>query len=147
MIQVRFKGWGRFNAGVQRPVVKRWLTEVRAKSQGAFARGMLGPHSGNVYRRRGGDHTASVNKSGAEFPANDSGRLLASLRSHQTRNEATIGTNMFYARFLREGTGIMKRRKMSDNALAAGARAAKPKSRGWIAFQKAKKGAHPVRGL
>jgi hypothetical protein len=108
---------------------------------------MLGPHSGRIYRRRGGRrHQASVNRPGAEYPANDSGRLLASLKSRQTKDSATIGTDAHYAKYLRTGTRKMARRKMSDHALTEGAEAAKGQSVGWVQWARGK-GARKARNL
>jgi phage gpG-like protein len=132
----KLKGWRAFGVNLRRPVINSWLRVVRAKSQEAFARGMLGNHTGQVYRRKGGrTHQASAP---GEFPANDTGGLLASLKSHQRKDEATIGTDTYYARFLRDGTRHMARRRMSDDALKAGRKAAADKSRGWIGFQRDK---------
>jgi phage gpG-like protein len=125
-----FKPWRKFYSQLQRPVIRGWLSAVRARAQQHFAAGMLGRHSGRIYRRRGGRrHQASAP---GEYPANDTGRLLASLKSRQAKDSVTIGTNVHYAKFLREGTRKMARRKMSDHALVAGAEQAKPRSRGWV---------------
>lgn len=138
MIELITTGFQRVKAVKQDHIINMWLREVRGKAQEAFARGMLGPHSGKVYMRRRGPHVASSNATRAEYPANDTGTLLASLKSRQTPNSATIGTNVYYARFLRGGTVKMARRKMTDDALLEGAKAAKHKSKGWIAFERAK---------
>jgi hypothetical protein len=74
------------------------------------------PKTGRFYRLRGGKmHQASAP---GEYPARRTGALSKSIRSHVGGAEATIGTTIFYGRFLRKGTSKMKRRKMSDTALA-----------------------------
>jgi hypothetical protein len=109
------------------------MNAVKEQSQRIFTDGMMGPHSGQIRSKRngGGRHQASA---AGEYPANDTGGLLASMRSRVTSSEVTIGTDVFYAKFLREGTGQMARRKMSDNALTEGGKRAKPFSRGWVAW-------------
>ena len=58
------------------------------------------------------------------WPNNRTGRLSASIRSEVTSDSVTIGTNTHYSGYLRNGTSRMARRKMSDNALEEGIRAA-----------------------
>ena len=135
MMAFSFKGWSKFFAQKNQRVVRSWLQTVGDQAQRVFTAGLLGAHSGQIYRRRGGTHRASAP---GEYPANDTGNLLASLRQKTSDTEATIGTNVFYAKFLREGTRKMARRKMSDNAIVEGAKRAKPASRGWVAWSKGK---------
>lgn len=131
MISFEFKGWRMFKAKKKPEVVRKWLHRVADEAQKVFTKGMRGRHSGQIYYRRGGSHQASAP---GEYPANDTGNLLASMKQHVTTREATIGTNVFYAKFLREGTGKMRRRKMSDNAMHEGAAKARPSFRGWVAW-------------
>lgn len=135
MIAFSFKGWSAFRAKKNPQVIRSWLQTVGDQAQKVFTAGLLGAHSGQVYYRRNGTHRASAP---GEYPANDSGNLLASMRQETSATEATIGTNVFYAKFLREGTRKMARRKMSDNAILEGAKRAKPASRGWVAWAKGK---------
>ncbi|QBQ72040.1 hypothetical protein Milano_017 [Agrobacterium phage Milano] len=58
-----------------------------------------------------------MNRALAEYPARDTGDLFRSAKKRVARDEMEVGTNMFYSRFLREGTSKMARRKMSDTAL------------------------------
>lgn len=133
MIIFEAKNWRRFGATKARPVLRRWLKAVLDESQAVFRAGMAGRHTGRIYRRRGGRlHQASVNRAGAEYPANDSGRLMASMKRAQKVDEATLGTDMYYAKFLAEGTRKMKRRRMSKEALMTGGVRARPKSKGWV---------------
>ena len=94
---------------------------------------MLGRHTGRIYRRKRGYHQASAP---GEFPANDTGRLLASMKRSVSSDEAKIGTNMFYAKYLREGTRKMARRKMSDDAIKEGVEVNKGRAKGWVAWRK-----------
>lgn len=131
MISFSFKGWRQFSAKKKPQVIRSWLKRVGDEAQRVFTKGMMGRHSGQIYYRRRGTHQASAP---GEFPANDTGNLLASLRQNITATEATIGTNVFYAKFLREGTRKMARRKMSDNAMQEGAAKARPSFKGWVAW-------------
>lgn len=128
-MRLNFEGWGRLRAIVDRDIIKVWLGRVAEESENVFRAGMLGGHSGRIYNRRRGLHQASAP---GEYPANDSGALLESLRTRTTSTEATIGTNMRYSRWLRGGSRRMARRKMSDNALIEGAERASPSSRGIV---------------
>jgi phage gpG-like protein len=99
-------------------VVSRFLRETGDESERAFRRGMDGKHSGQRYRSKTkGWHRASAPM---EYPAVDSSDLRGSIGTRQGRDTITIGTGMFYAKFLRYGTSKMRRRKMSDHALQEG---------------------------
>lgn len=129
-----FSGWAKFSAKKDKALIRRWMTSVAAESEKIFKAGMKGQHSGVIaYRKGGGRFQRSAP---GEYPAVDSGALIASMKSQSTQDSATVGTNKFYAKFLREGTRKMARRKMSDNAIKAGGIEARPKSRGWIGWQK-----------
>lgn len=117
MIRLIFRPWRTFFARKDLRVVTRWLARVAVNSERIFKAGMRGGHSGRIYRRSGRYHQASAP---GEYPAVETGRLIASMRAHSTINEAQIGTNMPYSRWLRTGTRHMARRKMSQNALVEG---------------------------
>lgn len=131
MISFEFTGWHKFRAKKKPEVLRKWLGNVRDQAQRVFTAGMLGAHSGQIYYRRRGRHQASAP---GEYPAHDTGGLIGSMRSHVSATEVTIGTDIFYAKFLREGTGQMARRKMSDDAMREGGKKARPTSRGWVAW-------------
>lgn len=133
-----FKNWNEFGSTLNRPRISGWLGTVRKEAQDIFKAGMLnGPHTGRIYRRKGRLHRASVNSAEAEYPANDTGALLSSLKTRQTKDSATIGTNVFYSRFLRTGTSRMQRRRMSDNAMKESL--VKTQSlTGWVKFARGK---------
>lgn len=137
-MRLRIVGLKSFGVDFDRRVIRSYLTRVRRESRRIFTRGLTaGPHTGRVYARGAGTtHQASVNRSGAEFPHSDSGKLLASMRDRQTRDSAAIGTNVEHSLYLRQGTSKMKRRRMSVEALRDGAMLAKPASTGWMKFKK-----------
>lgn len=142
----RFEPWDAFGANLDRKTIRNWLTEVRKEARRVFTEGLRqGPHTGRIYARANGRfHQASINRARQEFPANDSGRLLASMKDRQTVDTAVIGTNTYYAIFLRMGTSKMRARRMSKEAMLAGAKEAQPHSKGWVKYRK---GVQRVRSL
>ena len=106
-----FTPWRSFKAFIDRQAKKIWLNKIANDAVTIFKKGMRGPHSGRVYR---GKRSSSP----GEYPASQSGRLIGSIRKQVTANEATIGSNVAHSIYLRNGTSKMKRRKMSDNAMA-----------------------------
>jgi hypothetical protein len=129
-----FKPWSYFSLGKQPEVVKNWLASVKTKSHKIFSDGMRGPHSGRIAIRQNGE--LFLRSTPSEYPAVDSGALIASLKGRQTATEVIIGTNVAHSLALREGLGGIARRKMSDNAIREGAAQAAPTSRGWVAWQR-----------
>lgn len=136
MIELTFDAWARFKVKRQQKVIRAWLLSVAKESEDAMRRGMKGPHKGNVAKRQ--DGSIFLRSTPDEFPAVDSGALIKTLRSMTSTNEATVGTNMFYSKFLREGTKHMKRRRMSDTALRIGRQKSAGNSRGWVELLKDK---------
>ena len=136
MLIFQLKAWERFWARKDNKIIRQYLKTVKDKSQEIFTKGMKGPHSGRIYRRKGGrTHQASAP---GEYPANDSGKLLASMKGRVTSTETTIGTDEYYAKWLRTGTkdGKLKRRKMSDSALKEGRQASQGKLKGFVSWSK-----------
>lgn len=135
MSQLEFLPWPRFSAHRFKAVTRKWLSHVRASSVNRFKSGMRnGPHTGRIYTRRGGRrHQASAP---GEYPAVDSGGLIASLRSHQRVDEVGLGTNQRYSIYLRQGTGKMARRKMSDDALRYGINVSLGKNKGFASWKR-----------
>jgi phage gpG-like protein len=122
VIGISFTPWGRFSAIHDKAAILRFLQDVARTAHAEMRAGMEGPHSGRIYTLRGGRrHTASVDATRREYPATRTGALKGSIRTEVTASSATIGTRKSYAVFLRKGTIKMKRRKMSDTALKAGA--------------------------
>ena len=113
-MNINFKPWKTFTAFKDDNDRRIWLHGISEIALEKFKRGMRSPKSGRVYSRGGRRHRASA---AGEYPAVDSGALLASVDTEVTTNKMTIGTGRFYAAFLRNGTSKMRRRKMSDNAL------------------------------
>lgn len=115
---ILFKPWRRFLAFYNRANVKSFLKDVADSSEKTFKEGITkGPKTGAIYLRKGRLHQASVGRARAEYPANDTGALRGSVRSRVGTNEAEVGSNMYYSKFLREGTRVMARRRMADDAL------------------------------
>lgn len=133
-LNFRFRNWRLFGAEVDSRVVSRFLHEVADDSKEAFQKGMKGRKSGRRYSGRSG-RTIRASAPG-EYPAIDSGDLYDSIGTRVTPTEATIGTNMFYAIFLRHGTGKMRRRKMSDNALTEGVKTARHYLKGFVKWRR-----------
>jgi phage gpG-like protein len=106
---IEFSPWGRFRARKNPDNIRRWLNKVADASEEAF-RGGMGQYP-------------PASDPGA-WPNNRTGRLSRSIQTRVTANTMTIGTSMPYSGFLRNGTTRMARRKMSDNALQEGMRAA-----------------------
>lgn len=104
--------------------VQRFLQNVARTSHFKFRAGMEASRGGRVYRLKGGRmHKASA--PGA-YPAIMSGATAASIRTEVKKDEMTLGTNTYYAKWLRSGTKKMKKRKMSPEALREGLEAARP---------------------
>lgn len=111
-----FAGWRAFAVFRDKAVTDAFLRRIGASAEGEFKRGIASPKSGRIYRRRGRSHRASAP---GEFPAKDSGAHLATVSHRVGPSEVTVGSGMFYAKFLRYGTKKMARRKMSPDALKA----------------------------
>lgn len=123
---LQFKPWKKFHAFRDHAADARFLRAVADESERAFRKGMRSRKSGRRYLKPGGRvHIASAP---GEYPAVDTGRLMASIRTDVSRTESRIGTGMHYAIYLRRGTRFMARRRMSDDALMEGLRAARAKT-------------------
>lgn len=108
-ISIEFMPWSAFRARKNNAEIRSWLQQVAKASEAAFKGGM-----GNY---------PPASAPGA-WPNIRTGNLKGSIRTEVTSDSMTIGSNMRYSIFLRTGTSIMARRKMSDNALQAGIKAA-----------------------
>lgn len=129
MIEGKFTPWGRFKAIRNRKVDSQFLDAVAHETEDQFRIGLASQKSGI-------HHPGMPRRSSApgEFPANQSGKLRGSIRSESNTKRATAGSNVFYARFLREGTSKMRRRKMSDDALKAAVPKVRSLLKGWIGW-------------
>lgn len=118
-MQINFKPWGRFSAFKDRRQIRRFLSDSADIVLKRLKDGLRNPpKSGRLYFGKSKRTIrASVNRALAEYPARDTGDLFRSAKKRVGRDEMEVGTNMFYSRFLREGTSKMARRKMSDTAL------------------------------
>lgn len=115
-ITIQFTPWRDFHARKNNAAIHRWLHAVGEASVEAFRQGAS-------RQWPGGDARGSAP---GEWPMRRTGSLLGSIRFELGHDEVTIGSNMPYSRFLREGTLPMGgRRKMSDNALEEGMKKAR----------------------
>lgn len=134
-MKLQFTPWARFKAGKVQEVIDYWLEGVGRETVDTLQEGMSnGPHTGRIRKKKagGGRHQASVNRTEAEYPAHDTGRLYNSIGVKRTARSVTVGTDAYYAKYLRGGTRYMVRRKMSDTALKEGGPKAAHKSKGWV---------------
>jgi phage gpG-like protein len=120
MIEIDFKAWAPFHAQYDKKAFKRWLQIVARESEKAFKGGMKGYPPAS---------------SPGQYPAIRTGRLRGSVATRVTDNSVVIGTHMPYSGYLRSGTRMMKRRKMSDNALQEGIEKAKKLSKKWVGWE------------
>lgn len=134
-MQLEFIPWRKFWPKRFKQVDRRYLTNIAYSAASAMRKGMRGAHKGSVAKRQ--DGTLFNRSTPDEFPAVDSGKLIASMRTHVRSDEAGIGTNVFYSKFLREGAKHLARRRMSDTALRR-AREGNPFPRGWVAWNRRK---------
>lgn len=132
-----FIPWGAFRAFRNKRVTTAFLKDVAKTSYDILRQGILNPpKTGRIYRRKRGMHQASVNISEAEYPANETGALYRSADWTATANKAEIGTDMYYSKYLREGTKRMERRKMSDNAMKEGIDKARGRLGHWAEWKR-----------
>ncbi|MGY3615668.1 hypothetical protein [Bradyrhizobium sp. USDA 10063] len=104
-ITLEFTPWRPFYARKNDAEIQSWLQRVAKASEQAFKGGM-----GNY---------PPASAPGA-WPNIRTGRLKGSIRTEVTNDSMTIGSNMPYSIYLRNGTSRMARRKMSDDALKEG---------------------------
>ena len=102
---IEFSPWGRFHARKKDEEIHRWLQGIGDAGTEIFRSGM--------------GRWPPASSPGA-WPNSRTGNLRSTIRSEVTSDSVTIGTSMHYSKFLREGTSLMARRKMSDNALKEG---------------------------
>lgn len=130
-----FTPWRNFMAYRDAKVLPRFMREAAKEYEDEYKEAIRSPpKTGRIYMRKHGRHQAS--KGIVEYPANDTGRLLNSVTKKSTSNTATIGTTMFYGKFLREGTRKMKRRKMSDNIVRDNTPRILARLRGWVVWKR-----------
>lgn len=116
MIEFIFTPWRKICAYRDKKIDRDFLGKIAKDGQAELRRGIKSPpKTGRIYMRKHGRHQASR---AGEYPANETGALAASAKTSVTRDTATVGTTVFYGKFLREGTRKMARRKMSDSALS-----------------------------
>lgn len=119
-MKIEFKPWNRFSAYHDKTAVRKYLRTAADVVLDRLKKGLRNPpKSGRLYLGRSKRIIRASNglRAAAEYPAKDTGDLLASADKRVSETEMEVGTGMFYSRFLREGTRKMLRRKMSDTAL------------------------------
>lgn len=135
MLQFIFTPWRRFLAFRDRGVTSRFLNDAAKDLAKEYKKAIQSPpKTGRFYRRKHGLHQAS--RPYTEYPANDTGALARSVTPTSDSDSATIGTTMFYGKFLREGTRKMGRRKMSDNIVRDNTPRILARLRGWVVFRR-----------
>lgn len=107
-----FTPWRRFFARRNKDVDKRYLDALGHEAEDRFRAGMAGPKSGIK-------HAGLPRRSSraGEFPANQRNALIRSISSQASATDVTVGSNMPYSIYLREGTKKMAARKMAPDAL------------------------------
>jgi hypothetical protein len=112
-----FTAWRSFLVILDKGVTQAYLRRMGARAEREFKNGISSPKTGRVYRRSGGRvHRASAP---GEFPAKDSGAHVATVAHKVGKDSVIVGSGMHYAKYLRNGTSKMARRRMSDDALRA----------------------------
>lgn len=127
-MELQLIDWKHFRAAKRKGAQKRFLHQVAIASVQAFKRGSAGAGGGRPGARR----SASVP---GQYPAVQTGRLIASLGTEVTGDTVTIGTNMHYSKYLRYGTSKMAARKMSDDALREGYRLSRAGLKGFVKWE------------
>lgn len=121
LTSLEFKPWRRFSVFKDEAKIVAFMDRV-------------GKDAVRVFRR--GSAASGRRSQPGQFPARQSGALLASLDYIATADEMTVGTNVFYAVFLRNGTRKMARRAMSDNALREALAKNNGELKGWVKWRR-----------
>lgn len=125
-----FDPWRKVRANFDESAIRSFLEKAASESEAVFKAGMTGGHSGVKY-----PNLPNRSSAPGEYPANQFGPLMASIDTEVEAREFTIGSNVFYSIFLREGTSKMRRRKMSDNAMQEGTERARSMLRDWMGWK------------
>lgn len=131
---MKFTPWGKFRAVKDPDVKSRFLKNVGEASEKAFKKGNRSAKSGRIYPKPGGGRYRA--SAPGQYPAMPTGALDKSIKYVVSGNRMDIGTSVFYAKFLREGTRKMRRRKMSDDALKEGLASARASLKGWVEWKR-----------
>lgn len=119
---LNLKAWHKFKADLDEAAIHDWLSIVAQESTKAFM-----------------DGTAKAfppASSAGDWPATRSGGLRGSFRADVHGMEVVVSTNTYYSGYLRYGTSKMGRRKMSDNALEEGTKAAEGRMKHWVGWER-----------
>ena len=112
-------------------IKRRFLDAVAHESEDAFRVGLAAPKSGVHY-----PGLPRRSSRAGEYPANQGGALRDSISSESNAKEATVGSNVHYSIYLREGTSKMAARRMAPDALAEGIPKARSILRGWVKWSR-----------
>ena len=115
---ITIKGWNpKFEAVHDLEITNQSIASVLNDARNIFVRAMQrGPHNGK--RRKGGRRSAA-----GEYPASETGRLAGATAVALGNLHGEIGSNVFYAAYLADGTSKangtskMDARKMYEEAL------------------------------
>lgn len=119
-MKMQFTPWRRFDAFHDQNAVRKFVRTAADVMLDRLKKGLRKPpKTGRKYfgKSKRIVQASSGLRPAMEYPAVDTGDLLASAEKSVSSTQAEIGTGMYYSRFLREGTKRMVRRKMSDTAL------------------------------
>lgn len=116
-ITIEFQPWAWFRAKKDDAAIRVWLDSIGEAAEAVF---------------RGGMGSYPPASAPGAWPHSRTGSLRGTIRHETTSDSVTIGTSMPYSIFLRAGTSRMARRKMSDNALQEGMRAAGGRLAHWV---------------
>lgn len=111
----KFVPWRDFIAYRDRDADEDFLRMVARESKAAFIKGMKDAKSGRHYSGKPRQSSAA-----GEYPAIQSGALMASIRTRVDAHSVSIRTDKFYGNYLASGTSKMAPRQMSKEALIEG---------------------------
>lgn len=106
---------GGFKYEINKRTLSKFKKDLAKELAYTFREGIINPP------KTGRKYPSLPNRSSRahEFPANQKGALLRSVRSSYTKDSVTVGSNKYYAKFLATGTVRMEPRKMSRYVLQA----------------------------
>lgn len=108
----------KFHADFRAELIRAYLELVGREAVKAFQRGSAAAGGGRMGRYR------SASQPG-DWPARQSGSMFGDFRYELSGDSVTIGSSVFYAGFVFNGTSKMAKRKGDNEALDAGIAAAR----------------------
>lgn len=129
-MRIEFKPWRKFQAVHNKAAIREFLNDVADTTVKKFRDGITsGPKTG----RRYGSHQASAP---GEYPAIVSRKLLRSIKKRVTSVDSEVGSNVFYSRFLADGTSKMAPRSMSRRAMEEAIPEARARMKPWAEWRR-----------